>query len=194
MSQVQALLNNSRTAARVLATALAPIALIVVVLMAVSTSLSCRSRTPYKRMIVLLDPAPGIEVIGTKDWNWQGCAATAEIPNAYLITRPSYVLVLAHSAQAHTGPGLFLAASGPDRRPLKIEGPGIREIDGAVIGLPDLSMFSLGLPATHYSYLSNVTIDSGGILSLVISDGSVLGQEQLKYRGKFIDCVEYEGP
>ena len=153
---------------------------------------SCRSRTPYERRIAVLEAAPGVEPIRTPEWRWESCAEQAGIPNAYRITRASYVLILAHSTEPHIAPAFYLAASSPNRTPLDIEGVIVRPIF-AKVGEPTLALRNLGVQATHYAWISKPSTDHRGVIVLNIGDRGSVGHEELRYRDEFLKCAEYEG-
>lgn len=153
-----------------------------------SCTLACS--VPYSRPVLLLEPAQGIEPGQTKGWRWSGCPEAGGVPNVYRISRPSYRLILVHSAEAHGRPEFLLGASTLDGRALDIDGPAIREGRPSPIN----SSVELGTAATYQTFLPDLPGDGTGVLTLHISGKGVDAHEQLKYRLVAIKCSEREGP
>lgn len=169
------------------------IAVLLLLFALVASSLEgCLQRTPYERMIIVLETGQGIKPIRTPDWRWEGCLEPTGIPNAYQVTRTSYVLFLAHSTEPHIAPALYLAALDSNHKPLNIEGPTVKPIF-ARVGEPLLALEHLGVQATHYVWFAKPSAGSQGVLVLTIGDGRTAGHEELRYHAEALNCVEYQG-
>ena len=160
----------------------------VVVLAMCAFGATRMNRTPYKRAYLLLEQGAGIQVAQTGGW-LQSCRRTEAIPNAYRITRPGYVLTLAHSNQPHLMPEFFIAATSTDGRALTLEGPSVSSLEFA-LGMPWNSLKALNVTATNAVFPYN----NESALVFDVKDTVVIGHEELRYGKKLMDCVEVDGP